>query len=301
MNKFFLGALPALAAGLLLVGCGDKDGEDVPFGGTSEADADGDGYDSLALGGEDCNDNDAGINPDAVEDCDEVDQDCDGSVDEDAPDGVLQYPDADGDGYGDGDDPTVVCPGATGTYTDDDSDCDDSSSDINPGASEVQYDGVDNDCDASTPDNDCGSSAPVASLTVEILESYDFDDGATAAVSLVLEGEDSDGDLGGGSKMELWWASTADGGVDTSTDPEADISGGELEEGCDDETAEVPAIIQVGGDRLDYDTEYEFVLIVTDKGGTASDPVSATATTSPAPDTTTGDSGTTADTGDTGG
>jgi len=290
-------ALPvALAAVFLLTGCSDKDGDDGTFGGTSEADADGDGYDSFALGGEDCNDNDAAVNPDAVEACDEIDQDCDGAVDEGAPDGELLYPDADGDGYGDGSDPTVVCPGATGTYTDDTSDCDDSAADVNPDASEVQFDGVDNDCDASTPDNDCGGNPPEASIELEMIASYDFGDTVNPGAELTIEVEDSDGDLGGGSQIELWWAATADGGVDLSEDADATISGGELEEGCDQDSARVPTIIEVGGDRLMYDTEYEFTVIATDKGGLASEPFSVTGTTLSSLDTST-----TGDTGDTGG
>ena len=48
--------------------------------------------------------------------------------------------DADGDGYGDVDGTTA------GT------DCDDSDSMVNPGATEIQNDGIDNDCDPSTTD-----------------------------------------------------------------------------------------------------------------------------------------------------
>ncbi len=41
-------------------------------------DADGDGYDA----GEDCDDSDASVNPGAEEACDDVDNDCDGAIDE---------------------------------------------------------------------------------------------------------------------------------------------------------------------------------------------------------------------------
>jgi len=46
-------------------------------------DKDSDGYNDAVCGGDDCNDNDANINPGATETCDEVDNNCNGQVDED--------------------------------------------------------------------------------------------------------------------------------------------------------------------------------------------------------------------------
>ncbi len=50
---------------------------------------------------EDCDDSTAQVAPDQVETCDEIDQDCDGQVDEEAIDRVERYVDADADGWGD--------------------------------------------------------------------------------------------------------------------------------------------------------------------------------------------------------
>lgn len=95
---------------------------------------------------DDCNDDDAGINPAAAEVCDDgIDNNCDGrSATSD-----TYYADADGDGYGAGA-PILVCeaPQPEGTSTNAD-DCNDSNGAVNPGAAEVCGDNTDNDCDGA--------------------------------------------------------------------------------------------------------------------------------------------------------
>ncbi|MFH1465245.1 MAG: putative metal-binding motif-containing protein [Pseudomonadota bacterium] len=127
------------------------------------ADADGDSYGDAAdpgalwcagdepagslLSATDCDDTDAGVNPAAVEVCDRVDNDCDGSTDEpDAADAGTWYADADADGWGDPAVVTVECWQPTGTVADA-SDCDDSAPSVYPGAAERVGDGTDQDCD----------------------------------------------------------------------------------------------------------------------------------------------------------
>jgi len=102
-------------------------------------DNDFDGYDNCGAGEEgddgkeeDCNDNDASVNPGALELCDGKDNDCDGVVDENCP------VDLDGDGY------DTANPGDFG----DDGlqrDCNDNDASINPGADEL-CDRIDNNC-----------------------------------------------------------------------------------------------------------------------------------------------------------
>jgi hypothetical protein len=100
----------------------------------------------------DCDDSNASVNPDATEICNGIDDDCDGDIDGDAEDATSFYIDADGDGYGDEDYEVESCDLPVG-YVADDSDCNDSSSAIHPGATEL-CNGIDDDCDDDTDDED---------------------------------------------------------------------------------------------------------------------------------------------------
>ena len=117
-------------------------------------DADGDGY---TEDDGDCDDADASISPAATETCDGVDNNCDGTVDEDsASDALDWYADTDADGFGDASTLDVTCYQPTG-YVSDSSDCNDTNASINPAATET-CDGVDNNCDG-TVDEDSASDA----------------------------------------------------------------------------------------------------------------------------------------------
>jgi len=118
-----------------------------------EPDVDGDGHYSLECNGDDCDDDDASAYPGADEVCDDVDNDCDGSTDEeDAVDQPTWYADSDLDGYGDPAVTHVSCASPSG-HVDDNTDCDDTDAAISPGADET-CDEVDNDCDGTTDEDD---------------------------------------------------------------------------------------------------------------------------------------------------
>ncbi|MBK9646743.1 MAG: putative metal-binding motif-containing protein [Deltaproteobacteria bacterium] len=109
------------------------------------------------------------MSPEGVEVCDELDNDCDGTVDEpDAADAASFYDDTDGDGYGDPDALSLACEAPSGAVADN-TDCDDAVININPGAAEA-CDGLDNNCDGDIDDGVLGSGlACPASSCADIL------------------------------------------------------------------------------------------------------------------------------------
>jgi hypothetical protein len=144
----------------------DCDDADAGVGGASDwyLDSDGDRYgDSTrtetscdpspgyVADGTDCDDAQADVSPSARERCDGVDNDCDGTVDEDdAEDASTWYLDADGDGHGDMGATRVSCEVAAG-YVGDAADCDDARADVSPSLREI--------CDAADTDQDCDGLA----------------------------------------------------------------------------------------------------------------------------------------------
>jgi hypothetical protein len=193
------------------------------------ADADGDGFGNLdatkpacaqperylpTYG--DCDDRDASVHPDGVETCNDIDDDCDGSVDEGAAVGAqTYYADLDRDTFGDPATATLSCSTPEG-YTLVGEDCDDALASVNPEATEV-CNGHDDNCDGAT-------------------------DGADAANQPSWY-RDADSD-GYGSSVTLRRACTAPVGyLADRTD-------------CDDVAAEVnPGAVEVCGNAIDDDCD----------------------------------------------
>ena len=246
---------------------------------TFYTDADGDGFgDALspveaceepvgaASDSEDCDDTDPAVNPDADEICNEIDDDCDGTVDEDdALDAATWYADTDGDGYGDADSTTTACEQPSG-YVDDDQDCDDGSAGTNPDGTEL-CDGVDNDCDGTVDeddaldaatwyeDDDGDSYGDASSSTVScsqptgyVADATDCDDTESAANPGETEvcdelDNDCDGDVDEGVESTWYLDYDGDGYGDDS----------ETESAC---SAPTSKYVSVGGDCDDTDTAY---------------------------------------------
>lgn len=124
------------------------DADSDNFGGSTTVDACLAPVQHLLIGG-DCTDDDPSIFPGVAENCDEVDNDCDGAVDEGVT--TTYFADLDEDGRGDAAEPFEACTLPAG-FAESSDDCDDTDASALPGGTEL-CDGVDNDCDGTVDDN----------------------------------------------------------------------------------------------------------------------------------------------------
>ncbi|MEN0065345.1 MAG: MopE-related protein [Myxococcota bacterium] len=115
----------------------------VPNG---DVDIDGDGVPAS----QDCNDMDPEVGAPEPERCNGLDDDCDGTIDEEAVDAVEWFADVDQDGFGDVETVTIACDAPEG-FVASGTDCDDANAQTNPEANE-RCDGLDNDCNGEPDD-----------------------------------------------------------------------------------------------------------------------------------------------------
>jgi len=185
--------------------------EDVCTVKTNCLDTDIDGYDNCAPGSagddgkaKDCNDNERYSYPGGQETCDTVDNNCNGQTDEGCDD--------DKDGYCD---KTIkiyrnnsMCPRTVFAEGAGGNDCDDAKNTINPGASEICGNQIDEDC--SGADMACGGSANPSLKDVVYKNDLKLDvyksSAANSPVLLLVHG----GGWHTGDKKEPWYVSMAE-------------------------------------------------------------------------------------------
>ena len=250
---------------------------------TSYADADGDEFGNLfsdtiacgipsgyVLNTDDCDDTNGFVFPGTTDLCNDIDDNCNGVVDEDATE-LIWYADADGDTYGNAFDNIVDCAAPDG-YVADNTDCDDGNPDISPIAEElcnffddncngvedegvsmfVLYEDADGDgfgnpdlifysCDEvvtgySLDNTDCNDD--LSSINPDAIEICNgFDENCNAIADETLDFftlyNDADGDNFGNPEMDTLTCMTIDGFIEDNTD-------------CDDNNPNVyPGAIEV--------------------------------------------------------
>lgn len=184
-------------------------------------DQDGDGYTGStgsALCGRDCDDLDPQVHPGASETYDQVDEDCDGVVDE----GTVGFDD-DGDGYCEH--PSLCSDLSTP------GDCNDGMDDVNPGETEDLTNGIDDDCDGQvdqgTTDTDLDGYAPEGG------DCNDADPTVYPGAPELPDGQDNDCDF----FVDEGTAAFDDDGDGYCEDPTA-CTDGSLPGDCDDDTTD---------------------------------------------------------------
>ena len=218
-------------------------------------DGDGDGYGNagvsvvqcsqptgFVLDDTDCDDAESTTNPGAPEYCDAVDNDCDGSIDEDdAVDTSTWFLDGDGDGYGRASVSVQTCDAPSG-YVGNDTDCDDGASAINPGASEV-CNGVDDDCDGDADDAD----SSLDSTTATSWYTDGDGDGYGAPASEVLQCDAPSGTIAVGGDCD-------DG--TSAVNPGASEVCNEIDDDCDGDVDDADSTVDVStGDTFFEDDD----------------------------------------------
>lgn len=157
--------------------CGDGIDQDCSGGDLvcDSTDADGDGYYSVDSGGNDCDDTNPRINPGAFEECDSdavgIDENCDGLIDDADPTTnettkTTWYLDTDEDTFGSLENgPSIQACDQPADYVNNNTDCNDNQNAINPLASEVCADSIDNDCDTEVDEECSGGGTDTSGST----------------------------------------------------------------------------------------------------------------------------------------
>jgi hypothetical protein len=161
----------------------------LPIYGSVITDSDGDGFDSMDAGGDDCNDGDGDIYPGAEDEWyDGIDSNCAGDDDFDQ----------DGDGY-----QTIVWNEDTTSG----GDCQDANPAIYPGADDEWYDGIDSNCDGQDDYDQDGDGSRSEALG-RGTDCDDFDASVNGAASESMNGQDDNCDGLNDNEVAGWNSDT---------------------------------------------------------------------------------------------
>jgi hypothetical protein len=189
-------------------------------GETAYADKDKDGYASC----EDCNDADSKVHTSSAERCNGKDDDCNGTIDDDASDCTTLYEDADGDGVG-STKKVCGCAGSPG-YASTSGDCDDTNADVNPSALETCATTYDDDCDGKTNDYTGGSAPSVYAGADQteaagdascVADGYAYACDACPTFDITLGSDATATDAEGDTLTYKWTVSPSGPSIDTPT------------------------------------------------------------------------------------
>ncbi|MAA80560.1 MAG: hypothetical protein CL916_14995 [Deltaproteobacteria bacterium] len=137
----------------------------------------------------DCDDGNSYIHPNAEELCNELDDDCDSTIDENALGSTAYYDDLDGDGYGSGA-ATNSCTELVGSFSLNNLDCDDGDATQNPQGIEV-CNGEDDNCNGASDDNANDASIWYADTDGDTYgDPLSWDLGCTVPSGYVADGTD---------------------------------------------------------------------------------------------------------------
>ncbi len=226
--------------------------------------------------GGDCDDNEAAANPGRDEICDLIDNNCNGSVDEDGL--TTWYLDSDSDGYGANASSTASCSAPSANHVVDGDDCDDTDDNNFPGNAEA-CDGQDNNCDTvadegvtttvyrdvdgdgygdpSNTDDRCSDGGGY------VLDNTDCDDNAAGSnpeADETCDGQDNDCDtsVDEGVTVDLYTDGDADGygsGFSRSGCTPG-IGESNTNDDCDDNDSSIfPGATDAPGDGIDQDCD----------------------------------------------
>jgi len=191
-------------------------------------DIDGDGFNNT----EDCNDSNPNIFPGATELCDNLDNNCDGQIDEGIQ--ATYFTDNDSDGFGDPNNSVQDCQLNVG-FSLNNTDCDDNNPNIYEGAPEIPNNGIDEDCNGSDltqgtdndgdgffNDVDCDDNDSTINPGADEIPNNAIDEDCDGEVLII----DNDGD---------GWNSDVDcDDLNAAVNPAAiDIPGNGIDENCD--------------------------------------------------------------------